>query len=83
MGKWGKGRLEGHPPEEGSDPKREKKRLRWTVGRIIALSLAGAAVLTLAFAGLHYYNLMRNPGSAFQTQPAAPSTPGGDGDAYR
>ncbi len=77
MMKWGRRKPGQEPPTEGAEGQ-AKGRFRWTVGRIIALSLAGAAVLGLAFAGLHYYNLARNPQSAFQTQtdtPTAPATP--------
>ena len=52
MGRWGRSKPKGQPAEEGAD-QQGKRRFRWTIGRIIALSLAGAAVLALTFAGLH------------------------------
>ncbi len=78
MDKRGEMQPGGKPPAENGDGP-VKRRFRWTVGRIIALSLAGVAVAALAFAGLHYYHLMRNPGAAFQTRPVASGTPAGIG----
>ena len=74
MDKRGEMQPGGKPPAENGDGP-VKRRFRWTVGRIIALSLAGVAVAALGFAGLHYYHLMRNPGAAFQTRPVASGTP--------